>query len=128
MPSVSTKPSPRQVETPFTQAPGDHSDESALSPPAALQQPVGEVAAAAHLGHLQRDRPGARVEGPLAVAVAAVHALTRAFTEGRPTERIRLGAHERLGERLHHFTQQIGLGLGELLAQPAEKVDVVVGH
>jgi hypothetical protein len=53
----------------------DHGHQGALSTAPALEQPVGVVAAAPELGHLQGDRAGAAVEGPLAVAVAAVHAL-----------------------------------------------------
>ena len=31
-------------------------------------------------------------------------------------------------KRAHHLAQQVGLGLFELLAQPGQKVHVVLGH
>jgi hypothetical protein len=99
------------VETPRTKALGDHRHQGALGATATLQQPVGIVGAGAQLGHRQRDRAGAAVEGALAVAVAAVGALRGTFAVGGAAEGVGLGAHQGLGEALDHLAQQVRLGL-----------------
>ena len=57
MPSVFTSPSSLRLLTPLHVALGDHGDEGALCPPAAFEQPVGQVAATPELGHRQATVP-----------------------------------------------------------------------
>src|SRR5207237_8089541 len=54
--------------------------------------------------------------------------LRRARPVTGAAERIRLRAHQRLGEALDHLAQQIWACLLELLAQPAEYVQGELDH
>jgi hypothetical protein len=102
--------------------------ECPLGTPARLEEPAREVRALAELGDLERDRARARVPGPLAVAVSAVDPLGRALAVGGAADRVALGAHERLGERLHHLAQKVGVGVLEPLAQPGLHVHRGLDH
>src|SRR3954453_18656557 len=90
---------------------------AARRPPAALEQPIGEVAARAQF----RDRPlkgadtGVGLPGP--VAVAAIRAGLAALTSGGTADGVGLGGHERVDERRKHLPQQIRTGLSQLLVQ-----------
>jgi hypothetical protein len=106
----------------------DHLDERALGPPAGLEQPVGEVAALTQLRDGQVDRAGPGVPGPHPVAVAAVRAFIRALTVRRAADRVRLLAHHPLTEQLHHLSQQVCVGLLDLLAHPRQTVHRGVDH
>jgi len=50
-------------------------------------------------------------------------AFIAALAIGGTADCIGFGAHQRLGEGLHHRAQKIGAGLRELLLQPARHVD-----
>src|SRR6266498_3363797 len=53
---------------------------------------------------------------------------SRALPVGRAAERVRLRAHQRLRELLHHRPQQIRARLFQLLAQPVLKVHRGLDH
>ena len=64
-------------------------------------------------------------------AIEDTHMLDRVrelLAEYGATESVGFGTHELLGEGAHHLPQQVGLGFGELLAQPAQKVHRLLGH
>jgi hypothetical protein len=61
--------------------------------------------------HPELDRADPRVPGSLAVAVTDVDPRRRALSVGGAAERIRLRAHQRLDEALHHRSQQIAARL-----------------
>jgi hypothetical protein len=102
--------------------------ECSFCPPARFEQPARVVAAFPQLGHGQVHGAGPGVEVPVAVAVAGVHSVGTALAVTGATDGIGLGRHEPLGEALHHLTQQVGVVLLELLAQPAERVQAVKSH
>jgi hypothetical protein len=107
---------------------GDHRHERLLRAPARLEQPVREVRALPQLRQRELDRPHPRVPVALPVAVAAVDPLRGALPVAGTAERLRLRAHQRLGEILDHRPQQIRARLLQLLAQPASNVHHVLGH
>jgi hypothetical protein len=108
---------------------GDHADEGLLGPPAVLQQPVREVAALPQLRDRQLDRAGPGVPLPSPVAVAGVHPRLAAFAVASAANRVRVGAHQRVGERLHHRPQHVRDRQVQLLAQHLGRVHTLgCGH
>ena len=107
---------------------GDHRHERLLRPPTPLEQPVGEVRPLSQLRDRKLDRADARVPAPLPVAVTDVDPLGRALAVVGAAERVRLGAHQRLGELAHHLPQEIRACLLQLLAQPALNVHRHLDH
>jgi hypothetical protein len=108
---------------------GHHRGQRPLCPPAGLEQPVGEVGAAAQLGdgQVQGARTGVELPGP--IAVAAVGPALAALAVAGAADRVGLGAHEGVDEGLQHLPQQVRAGLGQLLVQEAGRVDTAgSGH
>jgi hypothetical protein len=100
-----------------------HAGQRRLRPALPLQQPIREVTAGAQLRQRQLHRAGAGIPLPSSVAVALRDPLDGAFAVRRAADRVRLGAHQRLGEGLDHAPQQIGARLRQLLVQPTRQVD-----
>src|SRR5207245_11413593 len=76
---------------------------------------------------LIRNQPSS-VPPPVAIPVARIDPLRRALTIGRATDRVRLSAHQRLSDTLHHLPQQVRALLLQPLAQPPQRVDAVLDH
>src|SRR5713226_5827170 len=77
---------------------------------------LGKVAKAKTSGPASASRPACPIAQ--AVTIARVDAVSAALAELRPAGLLSLGGHQLLGDRGHHFAQQIGVRLLELLAQP----------
>ena len=102
-----------------------HRGQRPLGPPAALEQPVGEVGALAQLGDRDLHRAGAGVEVPGPVAVAGVGPLRAALAVGGAADRVGLGRHQRLHERGQHRSEQVGLGTLQVLGHERRQVNRV---
>src|SRR3954449_3781038 len=102
---------------------------AARRPPAALEQPIGEVAARAQFRdrHLKGADAGVGLPGP--VAVAAVRAGLAALTPVGTADGVGLGGHKRVDECRKHLPQQIRTGLSQLLVQEGSGLDTAgCGH
>jgi hypothetical protein len=87
---------------------GHHRHQGLLSTTAVLQQPVREIRTVTQLRNRQLDRAGPGVPLPRPVTVALVDPLIAALAVAGAAQRLDLGGHQRLSERLDHRPQQIG--------------------
>jgi hypothetical protein len=107
---------------------GHHRHEGLFRSPPRVDEPVRKVAAPPQLRDRQIDAADPRVEGPLTVAVAVVHPLRRHLAPASTGQRVDLGGHKPLRELAHHLLQKIIPIALELLAQPPQRVHLVVDH
>jgi hypothetical protein len=123
---------PELTDQPFD-TPGGHAahvalcddlDEGSLGTPAGLEEPFEEGGAFTQLRDGQRDRAGAGVPRPFPVAVASVGPLGWTLPVVSAAERVGIGAHQLLGEDLHHLPQQVDVGSFELLAEVLQGVNL----
>ncbi|AEH09106.1 hypothetical protein FsymDg_1651 [Candidatus Protofrankia datiscae] len=102
---------------------GDHRDQCLLGTASPGQEPFREIGTGPQLGNSELDR--ARPSVPLAhpVAVPTVDPFRRYLPIFGIADTVRLGAHQRFSEHLHHRAQKIRTRRGEFLAEP-----LGVGH
>ena len=108
---------------------GHHRHQGLLGAPAVPQQPIREVRTLPQLRDGQLDRAGSGVPLPRPIPIAGVDPLVAALPVRGTAQRIRLGAHQRLSERLHHRPQHVRARRLQLLAQKAGRVHTLrYGH
>src|SRR5690606_29479379 len=94
-----------------------------------LQQPARKVGALPQLRDGELDRAAPAVPLPAPVAVTGVDPLVAALPVRGTADRVRLGAHQRFGERLDHRPKKIRARRLQLLAQKAGRVHTLgCGH
>ena len=103
----------------------DHGRQCPLGSPAPLEEPVREVGPLVQLGDRDLHAAGAGVEVPGPVAVAGVGPLRRALPVGSAADRVGLGRHQRLHERVQHRPEQVGLGVLQVLGHERRQVNRV---
>src|SRR5262249_41502741 len=97
-----------------------------LGSPAGLKKPARKVGAVTKLRNLKRNGSGSGIPRPDAIAVAIVDAVGAGLAVPRAADRVDLRAHDSGHHLVEHFSKRIR-GLFDLLAQPLESVDRVLG-
>ena len=106
----------------------DDREEGSLGPPARLQE-AREVRAVANARDGQVHRAHPSVPAPVAIPVAAGQSTFRvALTLGYPGQFGDLGLHDRVGEHPDALPQEVGIALGDRLADRLEHGHPVLGH
>ncbi|ABW12476.1 hypothetical protein Franean1_3064 [Parafrankia sp. EAN1pec] len=98
-------------------------DQRLLGATTPSQQPFREVRALTQLRHRQLDRPSPGVPFPHPVAIPTVNPIRGYLPILGAADPVRLGAHQRLRERLHHRSQQVRTRCHQFLAER-----VSIGH
>src|ERR1700760_1625089 len=102
----------------------NHRGQRLLGHPARLQE-AREVASLAQLGDAQFDRAGARLPGPVTVAIALRQTLGVLLAIGRSGQPGDLHLHQSLGCKADHLAQEVGIWG---LLHERTKVHHLVGH